>query len=70
MTETYPKEEVNIACHPSGYRIDKTASPINFYTRWKVDEKGRWRECEPVDFADLPRQGWIKSKGFNWNEEK
>lgn len=70
MQKTYPREEVNIAYHPTGYRIDKTASPMNFYTRWQIDEEERWREFEPVDFDALPRFGWIKSKGFNWNEKK
>ncbi len=69
MTKKYKVNEINIGCHPDGYRIDKSASPMNLYTKWRISEDGRWHGCEPVDFDVLPWTGWIKCESFDWDEE-
>jgi len=68
MKETFRAKEIEIGYHPDGYRIDRTASPMNFYTQWKVDEDGTWHSPEPVDFDVFPETGWIKSEGFDWDQ--
>ncbi len=68
MTKTYRVSDIYTGYHPDGFRIDKTASPMNLYTRWRINEDGRWHGCEPVDFDMLPESGWIKCEGFNWDE--
>jgi hypothetical protein len=68
MPETFKAGEVEIGYHPDGYRIDKTASPMNRYTRWNVSAEGVWSGPEPVCFDSLPQDGWVKAEGFNWEE--
>ncbi len=68
MMERYKADEIDVGYHPEGYRIDKTASPMNLYTRWRISEDGRWHSGEPVDFDILPESGWIKCESFNWDE--
>jgi len=61
-------EEVVIGYHPEGYRIDKTAAPMNRYTRWMVNSGDNWSAPEPVCFHSLPADGWIACDGFEWPE--
>jgi len=66
MEQTFKATEINVGFHPDGYRIDKTASPINLYTKWEISENGKWQNSKPVDFGVLPEEGWIKAEGFDW----
>jgi len=69
MVQTLDATEVTVGFHPDGYRIDKTASPMNLYTKWEISNDGRWHSPEPVDFDALPEDGWFKAEGFDWNQE-
>jgi len=69
MEQTFKATEINIGFHPAGYRIDKTALPMNLYTKWEISEDGNWLNPKPVDFDAMPIDGWFKEKGFNWNQE-
>jgi len=70
MDQAFKATEITVGFHQDGYRIDKTASPMNFYTKWHISEDGRWHRPEPVDFDALPEDGWLKSKGFDWNQKR
>ncbi|HDL08393.1 MAG TPA: hypothetical protein ENG35_06610 [Desulfobacteraceae bacterium] len=59
-------KDVVVGFHPAGYRIDKTASPMNRYTKWDVTEN-HWRNPKPVCFDSLPQSGWIAKDKFDWN---
>ncbi len=67
MEQTFKSSEIKVGFHPDGYRIDKTASPMNLYTKWQISDDGRWHSPKPVDFDALPEDGWFKTKGFDWN---
>jgi len=69
MEQTFKAAEINVGFHPDGYRIDKTASPMNLYTKWQISDDGRWHSPEPVDFDALPEDGWFKAQRFDWNQE-
>lgn len=58
--------DVEIGYHPDGYRIDKSASPMNRYTQWGFSPEGEWEKPKPVCFDSLPETGWIKADGFHW----
>ena len=64
---TYKAEEVKTGYQPDGYRIDKTASPMNRYTKWEINSDGKWINPKPVCFDSMPEEGWIKVEGFNWS---
>jgi len=68
IAQTFNVTEITVGYHPAGYRIDSTASPMNFYTKWEIAEDGRWTNPQPVCFDSLPQDGWRKSDGFEWNE--
>ena len=68
MNTTFCATEVEIAYHPEGFRIDKTASPLNRYTRWEVVGSDQWRNPRPVCFDSLPVEGWVKMDHFDWGE--
>jgi len=67
MSKTFKATEITIGYHPDGYRIDKTASPINRYTKWRIQPDGQWTEASPVCFHSLPAQGWHKCEAFDWS---
>ena len=67
MEQTFEAREINIGYHPRGYRIDKTASAMNRYTRWRIAPEGEWVNPEPVCFDSMPQEGWLKAKGFSWD---
>jgi len=69
VAQAFKANEIEIGYHPDGYRIDRTASPMNRYTRWQVSPEGRWSGPEPVCFDSLPQDGWLKAEGFNWEED-
>ncbi len=60
--------EVAVGFHPAGYRIDKTASAMNRYTKWEIVSGKGWCNPKPVCFDSLPQKGWIAKDKFDWNE--
>ena len=61
--------DIEIGFHPDGYRIDKTASPMNRYTKWDITDSQNWCNPKPVCFESLPQQGWIEQDKFDWDNE-
>ena len=68
MKQTFKAAEINVGFHPTGYRIDKTASPMNRYTKWQILPPKQWRNPKPVCFDSLPQQGWFKKDKFDWEK--
>jgi len=68
MEQTLDAREVRVGFHPDGYRIDKTASAMNRYTKWQTKPGDRWRNPEPVCFDSLPQQGWLAIDKFDWDK--
>jgi hypothetical protein len=68
MADTFKAAEIQIGYHPEGYRIDKTASAMNLYTRWEIKD-GKWGNPKSVCFDSLPQDGWIKADSFDWKKE-
>lgn len=66
MEQALSPEQITIGFHPDGYRIDRTASPMNRYTKWQVQPRNQWRDPEPVCFDSLPQQGWFAKDKFDW----
>ena len=64
----YKAMEIELGFHPDGYRIDKTAAPMNRYTKWEIRSGDRWTHPTPVCFDSLPASGWFKTDGFDWDE--
>ncbi len=60
--------DVTVGFHPNGYRIDKTASPMNRYTKWEILPGNKWRNPEPICFDTLPKEGWFAQDRFDWNK--
>jgi hypothetical protein len=61
MDKTFKASEIQIGFHPDGYRIDKTTSPINYYTKWQITPEGQWIKPKPASFHSMPQEGWYKS---------
>ena len=59
--------KVTVGFHPDGYRIDKTAKPMNRYTKWDILPSNHWRNPRPVCFESLPHGGWIAKDKLDWN---
>jgi len=68
MEQTFKAIEISVGFHPDGYRIDKTASPMNRYTKWQILPGNQWCNPEPVCFDSLPQQGWFAKDRFDWDE--
>jgi len=68
MEQTLDAAEVTIGFHPDGYRIDKTALPMNRYTKWDILPGNKWHNPKPVCFDALPQKGWFAKDRFNWDE--
>jgi len=68
MEQTFKAAEITVGFHPDGYRIDKTASPMNRYTKWQILPGNQWCNPEPVCFDSLPQQGWFAKDRFDWDE--
>ena len=65
--QTFPADVIEIGYHPDGYRIDKTASAMDRYTKWDVSPDGKWTDPTPVCFHSLPENGWLRTDHFDWN---
>ena len=63
MDKTLKAKDIQIGFHPDGYRIDKTDSPINFYTKWQITPEGKWIYPKPTCFDSMPQEGWYKETG-------
>ena len=59
--------EIEVGFHPEGYKIDRTASAMNRYTKWEISQDKQWLNPKPVCFDSLPEKGWIKKDEFDWN---
>ena len=68
MDPVLEAKDVTVGFHQDGYRIDKTALPMNSYTKWDVLQGNRWCNPKPVCFDSLPEKGWIAKDKFDWNE--
>ena len=68
MEQTFSAKDINVGLHPDGYRIDKTASPMNRYTKWEILSGNRWSNPKPVCFDSLPREGWFAKDRFDWEK--
>jgi hypothetical protein len=68
MDQTFKATEITIGFHPGGYRIDKTASPMDRYTKWDILPGNHWVDPKPVCFDSLPHNGWIVKDRFDWDE--
>ncbi|MCP4610861.1 MAG: hypothetical protein GY845_19300 [Planctomycetes bacterium] len=68
MEQTFSATEINVGFHPGGFRIDKTNSPMNRYTKWEILSGNRWCNPEPVCFDALPKEGWFAKDRFDWNK--
>ena len=60
--------DVIVGFHPDGYRIDKTASPMNRYTKWEILPGNKWHNPEPICFNSLPKEGWFAKDRFDWDK--
>jgi len=60
--------DIDVGYHPDGYRIDKTASPMNRYTQWNISAGGKWNKPKSVCFHSLPEDGCFRTNGFDWND--
>ncbi len=69
MDQTCRATQVTVGFHPNGYRIDKTTSAMNRYTRWDILPGNRWCYCRPVCFHELPVEGWVPKDKFDWLED-
>jgi len=68
MEQTFSSTEIEIGSHPAGYRIDKTASAMNRYTKWEILQGNQWCNPKPVCFDSMPEQGWFKKDKFDWDQ--
>jgi hypothetical protein len=68
MEQTYSPEQIEVGFHPDGYRIDRTASPMERYTQWQIQAGNHWRNPKPVCFDSLPGEGWFAKDKFDWDE--
>ena len=68
MEQTFNSTEIQIGFHPDGYRIDKTVSAMNRYTKWEILQGNHWCNPKPVCFDSLPEQGWFKEDKFDWDQ--
>jgi hypothetical protein len=66
MDRTFRAAEITVGFRPDGYRIDKTASPMNRYTKWDILSGNHWCNPKPVCFDSLPQNGWIAKDKFDW----
>jgi len=64
MVDLNRAEDIQVGYHPDGYRIDKKADPIDWYTQWEVTRDNEWKNPKAVCFHSLPESGWIKVDKF------
>ena len=65
MANTFNAQEIEIGYHSDGYRIDKTASAMDRYTKWDILDGGQWENPTPVCFHSLPDEGWYTCENFD-----
>ena len=58
-------KDVIVGFHLAGFRIDKTALPMNKYTKWDISQGNHWCNPKPVCFDSLPQNGWIAKDKFD-----
>jgi hypothetical protein len=68
MERTFNAEKINVGFHPAGYKIDKTATPMNRYTKCDILPGNHWCNPKPVCFDSLPQQRCLTKDKFNWNK--
>ena len=68
MESKLKANDIIVGFHPDGYRIDKTASPLNRYTKWEITAGKDWHNAKPVCFHSLPQTGWVVAEKFDWNK--
>jgi len=68
VDQTFDATEIEVGFHPAGYRIDKTASAMERYTRWSMTLGKEWSDPKPVCFDSLPQEGWFKKDKFDWDK--
>ncbi len=68
MDQMLRAREVIVGFHPDGYRIDKTATPMNRYTKWQILSGNQWHNAKPICFDSLPQQGWFAKDRFDWDK--
>ena len=68
MDSILDAKDIVVGFHPDGYRIDKTALPMNRYTKWDILSGNRWSDPKPVCFDSLPQQGWFAKERFDWDK--
>lgn len=61
MKQSFEASEIKKGYHPEGYRIDKTSSPLDFYTKWEITPGGKWINAKPTCFHSMPQEGWYKT---------
>ena len=66
MDQTFNVTEIEVGYHPDGYRIDKTASPMNWYTKWEIAQDNNLCNPKAVTLHTLPEDGWIQIDKFDW----
>ena len=64
MMNTFKATQIEVGYHPDGYRIDKTASPMDRYTKWIVSAEKKWSNPKAVCFDSMPQEGWLKADQF------
>lgn len=60
MNEIFSASKIRKGFHPDGYRIDKTASPMDYYTKWEITSDGEWVNPRATCFDSMPQDGWHK----------
>jgi len=60
MDTKFKATEIQKGFHPEGYRIDKAAPVMDFYTKWEITPSGEWINPKPSCFHSMPQEGWIK----------
>jgi len=68
MEETFKATQIKVGFHPDGYRIDKTVSPMDWYTKWEILPGNKWRNPISVSFDSLPKKGWFAKDRFDWDK--
>lgn len=64
MEKTFNASDIQKGFHPDGYRIDKTASPMDYYTKWQITPDGKWVNPQPTCFHSMLREGWSRVNSF------
>lgn len=66
MDQFFDAIDIEVGFHPRSYRIDKTAAPMNRYTKWDILPGNHWCDPQPVCLDALPPSDWIVKDKFDW----